>query len=86
MCLKYNTNILVHDLAQKLNFYSKNNIFSGYLLEQNKSLKLKYRKKNLGQKNKSIKTLSEKKYIIWIYLQMEYNGGRYEYTGNKGSK
>ena len=64
MCLKYNTNILVHDLAQKLNFYSKNNIFSGYLLEQNKSLKLKYRKKNLGQKNKSIKTLSEKKYII----------------------
>ena len=52
---KYNTNILVHDLAQKLNFYSKHNIFSGYLLEQNKSLKLKYRKKNLGQKNKSIK-------------------------------
>ena len=38
-----NNNITVHDFSQRLNYYSKSNIFSGYLIEQNKSINYRYK-------------------------------------------
>ena len=46
-----NSNILVHDFTQKLNFYAKNNIFSRYLYEQNKSTNIRYKKEKINNYN-----------------------------------
>ena len=57
MSLNYNnTNIIVHDFTQKLNYYSKSNIFSGYLSDHNKSLNLRYsnQRKSLYNNNNNI--------------------------------
>ena len=62
-----NNNIIVHDFTQKLNYFSKSNIFSGYLLDHNKSLNLRYpnQKKsfdNYKSTNKTSKNYIDKNY------------------------
>ena len=62
MSFKYNNNIIVHDLSQKLNFYAKHNIFSGYLNEQNKSTNIRYKKQKQSDNNYINKT-SDKNFL-----------------------
>ena len=62
MSFKYNNNIIVHDLSQKLNFYAKHNIFSGYLNEQNKSTNIRYKKQKQSDSNYINKT-SDKNFL-----------------------
>ena len=53
MSKSYNkNNIIVHDFTQRLNFYSKNNIFSGFLNEPNKTANLRYQSNKDTPKNK----------------------------------
>ena len=58
-------NITVHDFSQRLNYFSKSNIFSGYLIEQNKSVNFRYNNNNINNNSlsgKSIKYIKQKKY------------------------
>ena len=67
-----NNNIIIHDFTQRLNFYAKNNIFSGYLYEQNKSTNLRYQKEDLNNKdNKSLKKSSDKNFINLKHRQAQ---------------
>ena len=63
MSFNYNkNNIIVHDLTQKLNYYAKHNIFSGYLHDQDKRIKLRYKKQNKIN-NDNINNTSEINFI-----------------------
>ena len=64
MSKNYNNHIIIHDFTQKLNFYAKNNFFSGYLNEQNKSTNLRYQKEKLKLKlnNNSLKKSFDKNF------------------------
>ena len=64
MSKNYNNNIIIHDFTQKLNFYAKNNFFSGYLKDQNKSTNLRYQKEKLKLKlnNNSLKKSFDKNF------------------------
>ena len=57
MSKNYNNNIIVHDFTQRLNFYSKNNIFARFLYESaNKSVNLRYHNNKKSPNNKSRKS------------------------------
>ena len=58
-------NIPVHDFSQRLNYFSKSNIFSGYLIEQNKSVNFRYNNNINNNKNlsgKNITFIKQKQY------------------------
>ena len=66
-------NITVHDFSQRLNYFSKSNIFSGYLIEQNKSLNYRYQNKPKDLTGNNITYIKkEKQYSSLLNSQPKY--------------
>ena len=66
-------NTTVHDFSQRLNYFSKSNIFSGYLIEQNKSLNYRYKNKPTDLSGNNITYIKkEKQYSSLLNSQPKY--------------